>query len=239
MSESIGRIGVPEQKRTYIYDGIELDKLDLHADGPAFRQRHGIADGAFVVGLVGLLIPWKGQRLFIDAIEQVTAELPNALFAIVGGTPDEFQYFEAELRQRAEAPALTGRVIFTGHVSNMAAVYNGLDVVLSASTSPEPLGTMIIEAMTMARPIIAPDHGGAVEMIESERTGLLFRPGDTADLAAKILRLHRDRDLGIRLGQAARLQALQVFAIREHVQQVQNVYERLLGPGESRPSRSV
>ena len=239
VSESIGRIGVPEQKRTYIYDGIELDKLDLHADGPAFRQRHGIADGAFVVGLVGLLIPWKGQRLFIDAIEQVTAELPNALFAIVGGTPDEFQYFEAELRQRAEAPALTGRVIFTGHVSNMAAVYNGLDVVLSASTSPEPLGTMIIEAMTMARPIIAPDHGGAVEMIESERTGLLFRPGDTADLAAKILRLHRDRDLGIRLGQAARLQALQVFAIREHVQQVQNVYERLLGPGESRPSRSV
>jgi len=237
VSESIGRIGVPEQKRSYIYDGIELDKLDLQADGAAFRRRHGLPEGGFVVGLVGLLIPWKGQRLFIDAIGQLATEMPAAAFAIVGGTPDEFRFFETELRQRAEVQALKGRVIFTGHVSDMAAVYSGLDVVLSASTSPEPLGTMIIEAMTMARPIIAPDHGGALEMVENERTGLLFKSGDAADLAAKILYLHRDRALGARLGQAARAQALQVFAIDEHVRQVQNVYERLLRPGETRPGR--
>ena len=110
----------------------------------------------------------------------------------------------------------------------MAAVYNGLDVVLSASISPEPLGTVIIEAMTMARPILAPDHGGAVEMIENGRTGLLFKAGDADDLAAKIQRLHDDRALGLQLGKAARAHALQVFAIREHVRQVQRVYDCLL-----------
>lgn len=229
VSESIGRIGVPEQKRTYIYDGIELDKLDLGADGLTFRRRHGIPENAFVVGLVGLLIPWKGQRLFIEAIQLLAEEMPDAVYAIVGGTPDECRYFEAELRQLAEQPGLKGRVVFTGHVADMAAVYNGLSVVLSASTSPEPLGTMIIEAMTMARPIIAPDHGGAIEMVEDRATGLLFKPGDASDLAANIRLLHGDPQLAARLGQTARAQALKVFAIREHVQQVQDVYERMLG----------
>jgi glycosyltransferase involved in cell wall biosynthesis len=234
VSDSIGRIGVPEQKRTYIYDGIELDKLTLHADGLAFRRRHGISEEAFVVGLVGLLIPWKGQRLFLDAVQQLLAKMPDAVFAIVGGTPDECAYFEAELRQRTNQPDLRGRVVFTGHVSDMASVYNGLDIVLSASTSPEPLGTVVIEAMTMARPLIAPNHGGAVEMVEHERTGLLFKPGDAADLAATILRLYRDVDLRKRLGEAARAHALQVFAVHEHVRQVQGVYERMLGQAAGR-----
>jgi glycosyltransferase involved in cell wall biosynthesis len=228
VSESIGRLGVPEQERTYIYDGIELDKLDLNADGLAFRRRCHIPESSFVVGLVGLLIPWKGQQLFIEAARLLANEFPDTVFAIVGGTPDEFKYFELELRKLVAEPGLKGRVVFTGHVGDMAAVYNGLNVVLSASTSPEPLGTMIIEAMTMARPIIAPDHGGAVEMIDDGKTGLLFRPCDTADLAAKIARLLRDAELGEQLGQAARGQALKVFAIREHVRQVQNVYDRML-----------
>jgi len=229
VSESIGRIGVPVQKRTYIYDGIELDKLDLQADGMAFRKQHGISGQAFVVGLVGLLIPWKGQRLFLDAARQLRLDMPDAVFAIVGGTPDEYTYFEAEIKAIAAEPELNGRIVFTGHVSNMAAVYNGLDVVLSASTSPEPLGTMIIESMTMSRPVLAPDHGGAIEMVEDGKTGLLFKRGDAADLAEKIRQLHVDPLLRSAIGRAARVRALEVFSIQEHVRQVQGVYAQVLG----------
>ena len=229
VSESIGRIGVPEDKRTYIYDGIELDKLDLNTNETTFRHQHGIPTDAFVVGLVGLLIPWKGQALFLDAVGSLARDMPDAMFAIVGGTPDDFKYFENELRVRSGQLDLKGRVVFTGHVSNMAQVYQGLSVVLSASTSPEPLGTMIIEAMTMARPIIAPAHGGAVEMIDDGATGLLFKPGDAADLAARIRRLHDDKALRRSLGKLARHRALETFSIQEHVRQVEAVYDRLLG----------
>ena len=128
----------------------------------------------------------------------------------------------------AENPALNGCVVFTGHVSDMAAVYNGLDVVVSASTSPEPLGTMIIEAMTMARPLIAPNHGGAVEMIENGKTGLLFNAGDAGDLAEKIRSLHRDSEQRKNLGQAARIHALHTFSVEEHVRKVTDVYQKLL-----------
>lgn len=224
VSESIGRLGVPPEKRTYIYDGIELDKLDIHADGHAFRQRHGISEEAFVVGLVGLLIPWKGQRLFIEAAKLLVSQMPDAIFAIVGGTPEECAGFERELRELAKAPELMGRVVFTGHVKDMPAVYNGLDVVLSASTSPEPLGTMIIESMTMARPLIAPRHGGAVEMIEEGRTGLLFEPNDASSLAEKILAFYREPALRVKLGAAARAHALKTFSVEEHVRRVEEIY---------------
>jgi len=228
VSDSIGRLGVPAEKRTFIYDGIELHKLNVVADGRAFRAQHHIPEDAFVVGLVGLLIPWKGQMLFVDAARQLLREMPDALFALVGGTPDECRVYEAELRKIAEQPGLRGRIVFTGHVSDMAAVYNGLDVVLSASTSPEPLGTMIIEAMTMARPLIAPDHGGAVEMIENGKTGLLFKPGDAQDLAEKIRSLYRDSALRNDLGQSARAHALQTFSVEEHVRRIEGVYRQLL-----------
>lgn len=230
VSESIGRIGVPEQKRTFIYDGIELDKLDLQADGAQFRGAHGVAKSAFVVALVGLIIPWKGQRLFLDAARQLVDAMPDAVFVIVGGTPAEFAHFEVELRELAQSPDFKGRVRFTGHVGDMAQVYNGVDIALSASTSPEPLGTMIIESMTMARPVLAPNHGGAVEMVSHGVTGLLFEPGNAADLAEKIRQLHDDPDLRLRLGAAAREHALKTFSIEEHVKHVEAVYDRMLTP---------
>ncbi len=228
VSDSIGRLGVPAEKRTYVYDGIELHKLNVAADGQAFRRQHQLPEDAFIVGLVGLLIPWKGQMIFIEAARKLLQEMPDAVFAIVGGTPEECRAYEAELRQIVEQPGLKGRVVFTGHVGDMAAVYNGLDIVLSASTSPEPLGTMIIEAMTMARPIIAPDHGGAVEMIENGKTGLLFKAGDAPDLAEKILALYRDPALRKAVGQSARAHALQAFSVEEHVRHIEGVYKQLL-----------
>lgn len=233
VSESIGALGVPVEKRTYIYDGIELEKLDIQADGSDFRQRNQLPRDAFLVGLVGLLIPWKGQRLFLEAVFNLIQKMPNAIFAIVGGTPTECFNYEKELRATAKAPEFMGRVVFTGHNDDMMAVYNGLDVVLSASTSPEPLGTMIIEAMTMARPLIAPNHGGAVEMIEDSVTGLLFQANDPNSLAGCILRLYQEPELRQRIGTAARAHALNRFSVQEHVRHVCSVYSHILQLGKA------
>lgn len=228
ISNSIGRMNVPASKRTVIYDGIELQKLDLYADGFAFRKKYSVPQEAFAVGLVGLLIPWKGQRLFLEAARQLLQEIPDLHLLIVGGTPDECQPFEQELRAIARENCFHGKVIFTGHVVDMPSVYNSLDVVVSASTSPEPLGTMIIECLTMARALVAPRHGGAVEMVDHERTGLLFTPNDAADLARQIKRFYDDEGLRKKLGSAARIQALATFSVEEHAHQVQQVYEKLL-----------
>jgi len=219
---------VPEDKISVIYDGIALEQLDLEADGHEFRRRYAIPVDAYVVGLVGLLIPWKGQELFLDAAIILRDKIPNLKMLIVGGTPDECMVYEALLRQRVSQEQLDDLIGFTGHLTSMEQVYNGLDVVVSASTSPEPLGTVVIEAMAMGRPLIGPNHGGAAEMIEHLKTGLLFTPNDARALADEIERLSINPALALQLGHDARDHALETFAIARHTEQVQALYHQLL-----------
>lgn len=224
------KLDIPAEKISVVYDGIALEKLDIHADGKAFRGAYAIPDDAFTVGLVGLLIPWKGQGLFLDAAKLLGEKIPQLKLVIIGGTPDDCMSYEAMLRQRVSAEQLTERVVFTGHLSSMEAVYNGLDVVLSASISPEPLGTVVIEAMAMGRPLIGPNHGGAAEMMQHEQTGLLFTPSDAQSLADTIEKFYFSQALCDTLGENARLAALKAFAVETHVERVQAIYQQLLKP---------
>ena len=222
------KLQVPPEKISVIYDGIALEKLNLKADGNDFRRQHHIPVDAYAVGLVGLLIPWKGQALFLDAAKLLRDKIPGLKMVIVGGTPDDCVAYEAMLRQRVIQEQLEDIIIFTGHVTQMEQVYNGLDVVVSASTSPEPLGTVVIECMAMGRPLIGPHHGGAAEMMEHGKTGLLFTPKDAASLATEIEKFYRDQQLSLQLGHNARVQALATFAISSHTDKIQTLYDSIL-----------
>ncbi|MGD2119919.1 MAG: glycosyltransferase family 4 protein [Chromatiales bacterium] len=219
---------VPDEKMTVIYDGLELDGLDPAISGDSFRREYHLQKTDFAVGLVGLLIAWKGQEIFLDAARMLKAKIPHLKMMVVGGTPDDCADYEKMLRQRVSDEGLEDLVVFTGHVTDMPVVYNGLDIVVSASTSPEPLGTVVIESMTLARPLIGPNHGGAAEMMQHEVTGLLFRPGDAQDLADKIQEFYESEKKRISYGQAARKHALETFAVSRHVTEVQQVYDNLL-----------
>ncbi len=228
VSAGIGKLGVPLDKRTVIYDGIDLDKLDLKADPSGFRTQFGVPKEAFAVGLVGLLIPWKGQDIFIDSAKQLVNEIPGLVMLAIGGTPEGLETYATELKQRVVKEGLESNVIFTGHVDDMCVTYNALDVVVSASTMPEPLGTMVIETMAMGRPLIVPSHGGGLEMNIHEQTALVFEAGNYKSLSDNILRLYKDSELREKLGQNARLKALAAFDVETHARHVEQVYENVL-----------
>ncbi|MGY6274684.1 glycosyltransferase family 4 protein [Methylomonas sp. MgM2] len=221
-------VNIPKEKISVIYDGIALEKLETNIDGKKFRHRFEISDEDFTVGLVGLLIPWKGQNLFIDAAKILNGKIRNLKMLIIGGTPEECKEYEQELKLRVIKEELSDLVKFTGHIDDMQQVYNGLDIVVSASTSPEPLGTVVIETMAIGRPLIAPNHGGASEMVADNETGLLFSPGDADSLAQSILNFYESNTLMHRLGQAAREKALQTFSVKTHARAVEQVYCNLL-----------
>ncbi|MGR9117304.1 MAG: glycosyltransferase family 4 protein [Gammaproteobacteria bacterium] len=221
------KLQVPGDKIDVIYDGIELDKLDLKADRLEFRKLYNLQENDFAVGLIGLLIPWKGQHIFLDAAKALKGKIPNLKMMIIGGTPDECKPYENALRQRVMDEKLEDIVVFTGHLAKMEPVYNGLDVIVSASTSPEPLGTVVIECMAMGRPLIGPNHGGAAEMMDHDKTGLLFTPKNAKSLAEQIERYYHDNKLRETLGQNARQHALNTFAVSTHTSRIQTVYENL------------
>lgn len=222
------KLNIPEHKISVIYDGLELDGLDPATDGQPFRRQHQLSDDDFAVGLVGLLMPWKGQEIFLDAAKVLKNKIPKLKMLIVGGTPDDCVAFESHLRKRVEQEDLGDSLIFTGHNTDMPAVYNGLDIVVSASISPEPLGTVVIEAMAMGRPLIGPNHGGAAEMMTHEKTGLLFTPGDAPSLASAINSFYQSTAKQEQLGAAARQHALATFAVEKHTDLIQTLYSDLL-----------
>jgi glycosyltransferase involved in cell wall biosynthesis len=229
IAESIGRFGVRQRDSTLIYDGLDFGRFDGAAGGSEFRSRFGIPENAFAIGLPGVLIPWKGQAMFLEAARQLVSELPDARFVVIGGTPDECAPFEQELRDFVATRNLQRNVVFTGHVDDMASVYSALDVVVSASTSPEPLGMVVVEAMAMGRAVIAPSHGGALEVIDDERTGLLFTPNDAASLASAVRRLYDDEALRVKLASAGRAAVIDKFSIANSARAVEAVYGQVLG----------
>ena len=222
------KLHVPPEKNSLIYDGIALEKLDINADGAEFRRQYNIPEDAFAVGLVGLLIPWKGQELFLDTAKLLKGPIPNLKMVIVGGTPDDFVPYENRLRQRVIQEQLEECVIFTGHISKMEPAYNGLDVVISASMSPEPLGIVIIEGMAMGRPMIGPDHGGTAEIMEHNRTGLLFTPKDPVSLATEIKKYYFNSELRLQLGHNARTTVMEKFAMQAFIDEIQALYDSFL-----------
>ena len=222
------KLAIPDTKISVVYDGIALDKLELNADGKTFRKDFNIPEQAFAVGLVGLLIPWKGQELFIEAARSLKNQIPDLKMIIIGGTPDDCLGYEKKLRRQVDEYGLSDMVVFTGHIGKMEAVYKGLDIVVSASTAPEPLGTVIIEAMAMGRPLIGPNHGGAAEMLTHEEHGLLFVAGNSTEFAIAVQRLYQNPELANSIGNNAQKKAFATFSVFSHTENVQNVYKSLL-----------
>jgi glycosyltransferase involved in cell wall biosynthesis len=162
--------------------------------------------GTVRIGLVATYARWKGHETFLRALAEVAD--PRMRGYIVGGPVYETarsQHSREELEQLAARLRLDDRVGFVPFQHDAAPVYRSLDVVVHASTLPEPFGLSVVEAMACGRAVVASDAGGVREIVEPGRTGLLHQPGDATGLALRLQELASDAGLRARLGAAAAL----------------------------------
>jgi glycosyltransferase involved in cell wall biosynthesis len=158
-----------------------IDALDV----PAMRARTGFS-GRTLIGLFGRISPWKGQHVLIAAL----AELPDVHALIVGDALfGELDYKEGLLRQ-AERLGVADRVHFLGYRLDIPQLMRMVDVVVHASTMPEPFGRVIIEAVLAGRPVVASNHGASRELLGDDWDWLVA-PEDPWALARAIRRLLR------------------------------------------------
>jgi glycosyltransferase involved in cell wall biosynthesis len=164
----------------------------------------------FTIGMVGRVTPWKGQDVVLRAFHAARSEglAPSARLRLVGaplfGADDAF---DRELRALAEALGITDVVDFRGHRADVVAEMSACDVVVHASTRPEPFGQVVVEAMALGRAVIAADAGGPAEVITDGHDGLLVTPGDVDALASALVRLATDREARGRIADNGRRSA--------------------------------
>ena len=185
-------------------DAADLDALaGLPAAGP----------GTVRVGLLATFARWKGHELFLRAIQQQPAG--SAVRAYVIGAPvydtAGSQHSVEELRALAASLGVADRVGFTGFIARPATAMRALDVVVHASTEPEPFGLVIAEGLACGRAVIASAAGGAAELVAHGVDALTFAPGDVHALAAAIDRCAGDAALRARLGAEGRRTAVRRF----------------------------
>ena len=200
---TMATLRLPASKvRRVLYSGV-VPPIDPPAEPP----------GPPVVGIVGRLAPWKGQHVFLDAMALVRREVPEARFRLVGSALFGENDYEASLRRRAAEADLAGGVEFAGFEADVWAALAAMAVVVHASTTPEPFGQVVVEAMAAGRPVVATDAGGVRETVVNGVTGLLVPTGDAPATAAAVTRLLRDPALRRRLAAAGRDRAVGRFHV--------------------------
>ena len=181
--------GVDESKIRHIPRGVDINIFDpnkIHADRlGATMTEWNIQDGQKIVLLPGRLTRWKGHQLLLEAmsyldIGAIGGQYPVCVF--LGSDQGRIAYTE-QLRKQARDLGLTDYVCIPGGTRNMSAAYKTADVIVSASVEPEAFGRVSAEGQAMGRPVVAPNHGAAPEIVIDNETGWLFKPGDAKSLA--------------------------------------------------------
>jgi glycosyltransferase involved in cell wall biosynthesis len=146
---------------------------------------------------------------------------------VVGGpvyqTPGS-QWTLDELRQIAASLGVADEIRFTGHLADIPSVLRALDVLVHASTAPEPFGMAIAEGMACGRAVIAARSGGASELLEERLDALGHEPGNAVQLADALDELVSDGALRARLGDAARAAACRKFGADRMAAEFAKVY---------------
>ena len=158
-----------------------------------YKQSIGLPDNALVIGMAARIHFWKGQSYFIEiarellkraAVKESTTNYSTTpLYFIIAGDPfPGYEYLQNEMEQLIQQYQLSDSIFYIGLVKEMDLFYKSIDVLILPSQQPDPLPTVVLEAMQYSIPVVATAQGGALEMVMENETGI-FIPLDNVSLA--------------------------------------------------------
>jgi glycosyltransferase involved in cell wall biosynthesis len=221
---------LPYRPTITVTPGIDAPRQPSGERVAQLRRELGLSDGRPVVGIVGRLLPWKGQDRFVEAIALLRQRGADVQALVVGGNAyDLAPGFDDAVRLRARELGVADSIVFTGQVPNGSEHIAVMDVFVNAST-PEPFGIVLLEAMAAGVPVVAVDAGGPAEIVEDGRSGVLAASGSPRDLAAAIEPLIADPDLARTVGDAGRVRFADHFTAARMAAEMQAALVHLAAP---------
>ena len=217
-----------------IFRGINVDYFDastkLENEEEKLLKKWDINKEKKIVLMPGRLTSWKGQELFIEAINLAKIELGyEAFHAVILGSEQGRDLYKKRLIQLVEQYRLTNQIKFIDHCEDMALAYKVSDIVISASIEPEAFGRVAVEAQSMEKLIIASNIGGSNETIVNGKSGILFESGDAHSLSKRITEVIIMDETSIKLiGKEGRKNVIKKFNVEKMCFSTYSEYKKLV-----------
>ena len=181
-----------KKKFLVIFRGINVDYFDssttLKNEEEQLLKDWRLTRDKKIILMPGRLSKWKGQEVYIEALNLVNKKIGHqSFYAVILGNDQGRNVYSKKIKRLAEQYRLTGQLRFIENCKNMPLAYKISNFVVSPSIEPEAFGRVAVEAQSMEKLIIASDIGGSNETIINNKTGFLFKSGNAEELSKKII----------------------------------------------------
>ena len=223
-----------KKKFLVIFRGINTDyfnpKKIKESDKNLLKKKWNITDEKKIILLPGRLTEWKGQEMFIEAISILKKNLSEIEFiAVILGSDQGRKIYKKKLIRLVEQHRLSGNVIFVDHLELMPIAYEISTVIVSSSIEPEAFGRVSVEAQSMEKPIVASNIGGSNETIINDKTGFLFKAGDSKNLSEKLKEVLNLSELTLNgIGAEGRKNIIAKFNVEKMCNTTYSEYKKLI-----------
>lgn len=222
--------GMCSDKLQVIHNGVDTDQFRPAPATGILKRELGLDDSAVLVANIGQICLRKGQTLLAQAAVVLAKKCPEAHYLFIGqrhSQKTESVAYEKAIRLIFREAGIENRLFCLGFREDVPAILNEVDLLVHAAHQ-EPLGRVLLEAASCGQAIIATDVGGTGEILTDEISAVLVPPDTLNALAGAIQQLLGDRDLRMRLGQHARLRALDMFSLSTATARVRSYWKSFL-----------
>jgi glycosyltransferase involved in cell wall biosynthesis len=211
----------PADKFITIHSGLELGSLQPSDTKNDVAKEFNIDKSDKLVGTVARLVPIKGHEFLVKAAPLVLQYYPDTTFLLIGDGP-----LRKKLENLAQQLNVSNKIIFCGMREDVPRLLNAIDIFVLPSLN-EGMGRVLIEAMALAKPIVATRVGGVPDVIEDGSSGLLVPSANPDSLADAICTIMKNPSLAARLASHAVIRS-QKFSHTDMIRQLENLYKGVM-----------
>ncbi|WP_186647714.1 glycosyltransferase family 4 protein [Fluviispira vulneris] len=207
-----------------IHNGITL--RSINESNIQLKKRLELNDEDIVVSIIAVLEKRKGHLYLLHAIDYLrknAAPILNKIIFIVEGEGKEFD----ALKQFANDNKIEKYLKFIGREKNIFNLINGSDIIVLPSISNEDFPNIILEAMSLGKPVIASNISGIIEQIEHMKTGIIVESKNYLSIAEALIFLINNSDIREKMGKNAKIRFEKYFEAKVAIRKYMNLYENI------------
>ena len=207
-----------------IYNGVD-NTVYHEMDASAVREQFGIAKDVLVIGMVGRVNAWKGQGDFLEAVTPILQANPKAIAFLAGSAFEGEEWRVEELEKNISESPVAGQIKRIDYYSKTTELYNMFDIFILPSTNPDPLPTVVLEAMACGKPVVGYRHGGVCEMVKEGENGILATPNQPEELSKSIQELTDNTEKREQFGSASIQRQKEFFSLGSYIRHFSELYD--------------